>query len=120
MRVRSRGNVVRVRSLVRSPRMVSVQEKAHFQYDDDGFSLKVPEFNVRPGEVVAIVGRVGGGKTSLLQALLGGMPIKDGVCKVGGRIAYVPQVPNHLVICLACISCEYSNINAFLHVLDEH
>lgn len=63
---------------------------AVFQYDQ-GFQLNVPEFHCNPGEVVAVVGRVGAGKTALLQALLGGMQMKKGSCRIGGRIAYVPQ-----------------------------
>lgn len=61
-------------------------------HDGHGFKLSVPRFDVRPGEVVAIVGRVGAGKTAMLDALLGNMPIKGGHVRVGGRIAYVPQV----------------------------
>lgn len=61
-------------------------------HDGHGFKLSVPRFDVRPGEVVAVVGRVGAGKTAMLDALLGNMPIKGGHVRVGGRIAYVPQV----------------------------
>lgn len=61
-------------------------------HDGHGFKLSVPRFDVRPGEVVAIVGRVGAGKSAMLDALLGNMPIKGGHVRVGGSIAYVPQV----------------------------
>lgn len=60
--------------------------------DASGFQLRVPEFSVRPGELVAVVGRVGAGKSSLIQALLGNMHLEGGSCHSGGRIAYVPQV----------------------------
>lgn len=39
------------------------------------FRLCVPDFSVKPGELVAIVGRVGAGKSSLLQAVLGNMSL---------------------------------------------
>jgi len=55
------------------------------------FSLKDISLEVRPGELVAIVGSVGAGKSSLLSALLGEMRLKDGVMSVHGRIGYVPQ-----------------------------
>lgn len=67
---------------------------AQFQFDGhDGqaFKLNVPEFHVAPGEVVAVVGRVGAGKTALLQAIMGHMPCRNGHFHVGGQIAYVPQ-----------------------------
>lgn len=70
-------------------------QHAAFRYDGHdghGFKLTVPKFSVEPGEVVAIVGRVGAGKSAMLDALLGNMPNECGEVKVGGRIAYVPQV----------------------------
>eukprot|EP00798_Chlamydomonas_sp_ICE-L_P026578 gene26578-18344_t len=58
---------------------------------DNSFKLKVPKFSVKPGEVVAVVGRVGAGKTSLIDAILGNMDTIQGTVSCGGRIAYVPQ-----------------------------
>lgn len=55
------------------------------------FTLTVPEFEVKPGEVVAVVGRVGCGKSSILQAILNKMTVAKGNVAVGGTIAYVPQ-----------------------------
>ncbi len=55
--------------------------------------LHIPRFDVRPGQVVAVVGRIGAGKTSLIQALLGNMVKEHGSVHVGGRISYVPQNP---------------------------
>jgi ABC-type transport system involved in cytochrome bd biosynthesis fused ATPase/permease subunit len=53
----------------------------------------VPQFSVKPGEVVAVVGRIAAGKSSLVQAILGNMVKEHGSMTVGGRIAYVPQNP---------------------------
>jgi ATP-binding cassette subfamily C (CFTR/MRP) protein 1 len=49
------------------------------------------EFLARKGELSCIVGRVGSGKSSLLQALLGDLHKLDGEIVVRGSIAYVPQ-----------------------------
>ena len=46
---------------------------------------------VRKGEMTAIVGRVGQGKTSLLSALIGDMYKRQGTVRVRGRAAYVAQ-----------------------------
>uniref|UniRef100_A0A8R1HNH1 Uncharacterized protein n=1 Tax=Caenorhabditis japonica TaxID=281687 RepID=A0A8R1HNH1_CAEJA len=46
---------------------------------------------IRPGELIAIVGSVGGGKSSLLSAILDEMVLLSGRVKVGGSLAYVPQ-----------------------------
>ncbi|KAG1659736.1 hypothetical protein FOA52_006006 [Chlamydomonas sp. UWO 241] len=57
------------------------------------FTLKVPEFIVKPGELVAVCGRVGAGKTSLFNAILGNMQLMHGSSNCGGQVAYVPQDP---------------------------
>ncbi|CAO4368503.1 unnamed protein product [Caenorhabditis nigoni] len=46
---------------------------------------------IKPGQLIAIVGSVGGGKSSLLSAILDEMVLLEGRVKVGGSIAYVPQ-----------------------------
>lgn len=61
-------------------------------HDTSGFHLRIPDFSVHPGELVAVVGRVGAGKSSLIQALLGNLDLQEGSCHSGGRISYVPQV----------------------------
>lgn len=49
---------------------------ATFQHStdpNDSFKLNIPDFSIKPGELVAVVGQVGAGKSSLLQAILGNM-----------------------------------------------
>ncbi|XP_071043193.1 multidrug resistance-associated protein 1 isoform X2 [Parasteatoda tepidariorum] len=48
-------------------------------------------FSVKEGSLVAVVGQVGAGKSSLLSALLGDMVKWCGRINVKGSIAYVPQ-----------------------------
>uniref|UniRef100_A0AAY4BSN2 Multidrug resistance-associated protein 1 n=1 Tax=Denticeps clupeoides TaxID=299321 RepID=A0AAY4BSN2_9TELE len=43
------------------------------------------------GSLVAVVGHVGSGKSSLLSALLGEMHKQDGAVSIKGSVAYVPQ-----------------------------
>uniref|UniRef100_A0A8C4VSD5 Multidrug resistance-associated protein 4 n=1 Tax=Gopherus evgoodei TaxID=1825980 RepID=A0A8C4VSD5_9SAUR len=61
-------------------------------------SLEIPtlqqlSFTVRPGELLAVIGPVGAGKSSLLSAVLGELPKDKGLMDVRGRIAYVSQQP---------------------------
>ncbi|KAJ7165411.1 P-loop containing nucleoside triphosphate hydrolase protein [Mycena filopes] len=49
-------------------------------------SLRVPR-----GTLAALVGRVGSGKSSLLQGLIGEMRATGGTWAFGGRVAYCPQ-----------------------------
>ncbi|KAL9386523.1 hypothetical protein Peur_019647 [Populus x canadensis] len=45
------------------------------------------------GSLVAIIGEVGSGKSSLLSAILGEMTLIHGLVHSSGSVAYVPQVP---------------------------
>lgn len=51
------------------------------------------DLSARKGELSCIVGRVGAGKSSLLQALLGELWKNRGEVVVRGRVAYVAQAP---------------------------
>jgi manganese/iron transport system ATP-binding protein/manganese/zinc/iron transport system ATP- binding protein len=48
-------------------------------------------FGVGAGEIAAILGPNGGGKTTLFRALLGELPYRAGSVALAGRPAYVPQ-----------------------------
>jgi ABC-type Mn2+/Zn2+ transport system ATPase subunit len=54
-------------------------------------ALTEVEFSVAGGEVVAVLGPNGGGKSTLFRALLGELPQRRGTVEVAGRPAYVPQ-----------------------------
>lgn len=61
--------------------------------DTELFELRGIDLELKRGELVAIVGKVGSGKSSLFQAILGDMTTYSGQTKVTGRIAYGPQSP---------------------------
>ncbi|ANB15991.1 ATP-binding cassette glutathione S-conjugate transporter YCF1 [Sugiyamaella lignohabitans] len=50
-------------------------------------------FSAKKGELACVVGRVGAGKSSLLQAILGDLYKAEGHVTVKGKVAYVAQVP---------------------------
>lgn len=50
-------------------------------------------FNVGPKQLVAVVGPVGSGKTSLLHAIMRELPLTRGYKDVVGRISYASQEP---------------------------
>ncbi|KAG8854719.1 hypothetical protein FRB96_007404 [Tulasnella sp. 330] len=58
-----------------------------------GFELKDVEFSVSRGAFVTIVGQVGSGKSSLLQALIGEMRRTRGNTTFSGPVSYLPQTP---------------------------
>ncbi|RDD40608.1 Multidrug resistance-associated protein 1 [Trichoplax sp. H2] len=70
-----------------------VIEKGNFKWgaDEKETILHNVDFEVPAGSLVAVVGHVGGGKSSLLSAILGEMDKVAGDVYVKGSIAYVPQ-----------------------------
>ncbi|ORX66364.1 P-loop containing nucleoside triphosphate hydrolase protein, partial [Linderina pennispora] len=61
--------------------------------DNDKFALKPTTLQVMSGEFAVVVGRIGSGKSSLLSAICGEMPMTGGQGCVYGRIGYVSQKP---------------------------
>ena len=57
----------------------------------DTYCLRSLNLRVKPGQLVAVVGQVGAGKSSLIQALLGEMEKHGGHVALQGSVAYVPQ-----------------------------
>ncbi|XP_072526196.1 ATP-binding cassette sub-family C member 2-like [Salminus brasiliensis] len=53
--------------------------------------LKNVSLHINPGRLVAVVGAVGSGKSSLISALLGEMHNLSGSINIKGSVAYVPQ-----------------------------
>ncbi|KAJ8457503.1 hypothetical protein ONZ45_g18288 [Pleurotus djamor] len=70
---------------------LSAPEKGQEEPEDQPFVLKDLSLRIERGSFVAIVGRVGSGKSSLLQALIGEMRKTRGEVKFGGMVSYVPQ-----------------------------
>ncbi|XP_053473518.1 multidrug resistance-associated protein 1-like [Ictalurus furcatus] len=69
-----------------------VIEDGCFSWSRDGaLCLKRVSVKVPQGSLVAVVGHVGCGKSSLLSAVLGEMEKKSGNVTVKGSVAYVPQ-----------------------------
>jgi ATP-binding cassette subfamily C (CFTR/MRP) protein 1 len=62
-----------------------------FSWYDDKVILRNINLEVKKGTLVAIVGPVGSGKSSLISAILGEMHKISGTVNTDGTIAYVPQ-----------------------------
>lgn len=53
-----------------------------FPYEEED-TLKNLNINVKPGELIAVVGQVGSGKSSFLNVLLKELPLNSGTLQVG-------------------------------------
>ncbi|XP_077055732.1 ATP-binding cassette sub-family C member 4 [Siphateles boraxobius] len=59
----------------------------------DAPTLQNLSFTVKPGQLLAVIGPVGAGKSSLLSSVLGELPAEKGVIKVKGELTYASQQP---------------------------
>uniref|UniRef100_A0A8D3CPM7 Cystic fibrosis transmembrane conductance regulator n=1 Tax=Scophthalmus maximus TaxID=52904 RepID=A0A8D3CPM7_SCOMX len=69
-----------------------------FKYVCDRQSLDVPSLQnvsltLDSNKLLAVIGPVGAGKSSLLSSILGELPVDTGVLRVGGRLTYAAQQP---------------------------
>ena len=72
---------------------VSTNEKARLQAEEEErvFQIRDVSMEIPRGLLVAVVGPVGSGKTSLLQGLIGEMRKTNGSITFGGSVGYCPQ-----------------------------
>uniref|UniRef100_A0A0A9YH98 Multidrug resistance-associated protein 1 n=2 Tax=Lygus hesperus TaxID=30085 RepID=A0A0A9YH98_LYGHE len=68
-----------------------VIENGSFTWDKEETTLKNINLRIKPKSLVAVVGVVGSGKSSLVSALMGEMEKISGRVNVNGEVAYVPQ-----------------------------
>uniref|UniRef100_A0A669PY13 ATP binding cassette subfamily C member 2 n=1 Tax=Phasianus colchicus TaxID=9054 RepID=A0A669PY13_PHACC len=66
--------------------------EATFTWEQDGNAvIRDVNLDIKPGSLVAVVGAVGSGKSSLISAMLGEMENIKGHINIQGSLAYVPQ-----------------------------
>ncbi|GAB5365970.1 hypothetical protein AAMO2058_001104200 [Amorphochlora amoebiformis] len=58
---------------------------------DYNITLKDISLEAKDGDLIAIIGPTGSGKSSILHAILGEIPMLSGTVQTRGNIAYVPQ-----------------------------
>ncbi|KAJ1818780.1 hypothetical protein LPJ75_001351 [Coemansia sp. RSA 2598] len=68
-------------------------EDCVFSWGQEKFKLQPISLQVKSGDFVTIIGRVGGGKSSLVSGLCGEMEVESGKGRIYGRIGYVSQKP---------------------------
>ncbi|XP_073695376.1 multidrug resistance-associated protein 1 isoform X1 [Garra rufa] len=78
-------------SAVQSSDSIGIVDGSFSWSKDDSPTLKRINVRIPEGALVAVVGHVGSGKSSLLSALLGEMQKQEGSVLIKGSVAYVPQ-----------------------------
>ncbi|XP_026203748.1 multidrug resistance-associated protein 1 isoform X1 [Anabas testudineus] len=74
-----------------SPYSISIMDGVFCWSRSESPALKRLNVCIPEGSLVAVVGHVGSGKSSLLSALLGEMDKLEGTVAIKGSVAYVPQ-----------------------------
>ena len=80
-------------SVLKEPFVSIIEASSSWNQDILGNTLSDITLNVRSGNLVAITGPVGSGKSSLLTATLGELPLHRGSISYHGKVSYVPQIP---------------------------
>ncbi|XP_078042801.1 putative multidrug resistance-associated protein lethal(2)03659 [Augochlora pura] len=57
------------------------------------YTLQDVDLSVKAGNFIVIIGQIGSGKSSLLQAILRELPLEKGVLEVHGKISFAHQQP---------------------------
>lgn len=68
-------------------------EDVHYRYPDGTEAISSVDFEIEPGERVALVGPSGSGKTTIAHLVLGLLEPTRGLVRTGGGAVLVPQRP---------------------------
>ena len=79
-------------SVLKEPFLSITEASSSWNQEIFSNTLSDITFNVCNGNMLAITGAVGSGKSSLLTAILGELPLHRGSISYHGNIAYVPQI----------------------------
>lgn len=61
--------------------------------ENSEYTLHELSLTARPGKLIAVIGPVGAGKSSLLHAILKELPLLEGSVEVVGNVSYASQEP---------------------------
>ncbi|OII75013.1 ABC ATPase [Cryptosporidium ubiquitum] len=67
-------------------------EGVELRWPNGSVLLKDLSFEVRPGEMMAILGPVGSGKSGLLLSIINELQHSKGLRRIDGKVAYIPQL----------------------------
>lgn len=80
-------------SQLSTPAILGTNITARWDESHPESTLDQVNIRVQPGTLVAVIGPVGSGKSSLIQAILKELPLISGSIQVHGKISYASQEP---------------------------
>lgn len=88
------NNLIFFRSICSIENIVEINDvSASWEENATRNTLEKINLKIRPGELCAVIGPVGAGKSSLVQLLLGELPIESGKVLINGSLSYAAQKP---------------------------
>jgi len=85
------GRKTHVKKDAKSESLVLEKVTAKWNKDENENTLSNINMTLKPGHLAAIIGPVGSGKSSIIQAVLGELPNSEGKISVNGSLSYSPQ-----------------------------
>ncbi|XP_033226561.1 probable multidrug resistance-associated protein lethal(2)03659 [Belonocnema kinseyi] len=88
-------DLTRVREEYTDSDIAVLLENATAKWDEGAYddTLKKISFSAKRGDITAVLGQVGAGKTNLFHAILQELPLNSGKLEVRGKVVYVSQEP---------------------------
>lgn len=80
-------------SLLSTPAILGKELTARWDEKSTENTLDAVNIRVQPGSLVAVIGRVGAGKSSLIQVILKELPLISGDIQINGELSYASQEP---------------------------
>lgn len=96
-------SIGRIQALVSSDKYIKIPQNKETKFDSCTFAygdktiLKNISLDIKEKEFIGIIGPVGSGKSSILQALMGELPLISGSLKVNTNLAYAPSLDSWLL-----------------------
>ncbi len=87
----SGGKLSKPRAPDAIPLLLDGEDEGGEDEEGRGFLLRIANLDIRAGELVWLTGRIGSGKSSLLQAALGELVLRSGACRVAPSALYCGQ-----------------------------
>lgn len=91
-------SVRRIQEFLDTPELTDLPKSDKISFTQAGFNLdSIPllnniSFELNPGEFLAIIGPVGSGKTSVLNAIMGELSLTSGTVKTNISLSYAPSI----------------------------
>ncbi|XP_072399320.1 probable multidrug resistance-associated protein lethal(2)03659 [Diabrotica undecimpunctata] len=91
--INGNGTAIELHKKIKEPKLLLSGVSAKWSQQSTENTLSDITFNVPPNKMLAIIGPVGSGKSSIVNLILKELPVKSGKLEIDGKISYASQEP---------------------------